>query len=76
MLHLVQRLRNFRAWNRSQSHYEPIPICLEAALEIESLKEQIDAMREVLTSISGKCPVTGDMTLAHEMAQEAEAALS
>jgi hypothetical protein len=76
MPNLVQRLRDFRVWNNKQQHYESVPLCNEAALEILSLREQIEAMRDVLTSISNKCPVTGDMTLAHEMAQEAESAVS
>lgn len=76
MPNLVQRLRDFRVWNNKQAHYEPVPICREAALEIESLNEQVAALREVLTSISNKCPATCDMTLAHEMAQEAESALT
>lgn len=76
MPNLVQRLHDFRVWNTKQQHYEPPPICREAALEIQSLSEQIAALRDVLTSISNKCPVTCEMTLAHEMAQEAEEALT
>lgn len=48
MPNLVRRLRDFRIWNSKQQHYEPAPICLEAALEIESLKEQIEALSNVI----------------------------
>jgi hypothetical protein len=41
---LVRRLRDFRVWNNKQHHYDPVSICGEAALEIESLQEQIEAL--------------------------------
>lgn len=100
MPNLVQRLHDFRIWNSRQQHYEPAPICKEAALEILSLTEQIEALSSVnddlrqriglgedenerleriitklqasLQRISGWCPATQEMTLAHQMAQEAE----
>ena len=37
---------------------------------------RIEALEAALRSIANKCPVTCDMTLAHEMAQEAEEALA
>lgn len=103
MPNLVQRLRDFRVWNSRQQHYEPAPICKEAALEILSLTEQVEALSSVndelrqriglgeaenerlerlatklqatLRRISDSCPATQEMTLAYEMAQEAEDAL-
>jgi hypothetical protein len=35
---IVQRLRNFCVWNNRQSHYEPVPVCAEAADEILRLR--------------------------------------
>ncbi len=35
----------------------------------------LERLRAALQSIAGKCPATCDMTLAHEMAEEAELAL-
>jgi hypothetical protein len=35
---IAQRLRNFCVWNNRQSHYEPVPLCQEAAVEIERLR--------------------------------------
>jgi len=32
---IVARLRNFAVWNNSHSHYEPVPLCKEAADLIE-----------------------------------------
>jgi hypothetical protein len=34
---LVQRLRNFCVWNSRHSHYDPVPLCQEAADFIERL---------------------------------------
>lgn len=39
---LVQRLRAFRVWNNRQSHYEPVPLCQEAADALERSSERID----------------------------------
>ena len=39
-------------------------------------RDRIWALEAALRSIANKCPVTCDMTLAHEMAEEAEAALA
>jgi glutamate-1-semialdehyde aminotransferase len=39
------------------------------------LASETDRLRVALESIANKCPATCDMTLAHEMAQEAEEAL-
>lgn len=55
MPHLVRRLRDFRIWNAKQQHYEAIPICTEAALEIESLKEQIEALNDVIDDYARAC---------------------
>jgi hypothetical protein len=104
MPNLVQRLLDFRVWSSRQQHYEPAPICKEAAIEILSLTEQIEALASVndelrqriglgeaenerlerlvtklqaaLQQIADWCPATQEMTLAHEMAQEAEEALN
>jgi hypothetical protein len=35
---IVQRLRNFCVWNNRHSHYDPVPVCQEAAAEIERLR--------------------------------------
>jgi Lar family restriction alleviation protein len=45
---IVSRLRNFAIWNNRQSHYEPVPLCNEAADLIErisapSLAQRIEA---------------------------------
>jgi hypothetical protein len=39
-------------------------------------RARIEALEAALRSIANKCPATCDMTLAHEMAQEAEEALA
>lgn len=43
---------------------------------VRGLEKRIDALEAALRSIANKCPATCDMTLAHEMAQEAEEALA
>jgi hypothetical protein len=35
---IVSRLRNFAVWNNRQSHYEPVPLCKEAADLIERIR--------------------------------------
>src|SRR5690349_16443815 len=35
---IVERLRNFRIWNHAHSHYDPVPLCQEAADLIERLR--------------------------------------
>lgn len=35
---IVNRLRNFAVWNSHHSHYDPVPLCQEAATEIERLR--------------------------------------
>lgn len=48
----------------------------EQAIEvIDRLLARIETLEAALRSIANKCPATCDMTLAHEMAQEAEEAL-
>ena len=67
---LVKRLR---AEGKNAFHQKyslgMFKLCAEAAARIEALEA-------ALRSIAGKCPATCDMTLAHEMAEEAEAALA
>lgn len=41
MADLVDRLRNFCVWNARHSHYEPAPVCQEAAEEIRRLRERL-----------------------------------
>jgi multidrug efflux pump subunit AcrB len=41
MTNLVQRLRNFAVWNSRQSHYEPVPLCQEAADELDRLYKRL-----------------------------------
>lgn len=59
MPNIVQRLRDFRIWNTRQQHYESVPICMEAALEIESLKEQIEALNDVTDDNSARRFMSG-----------------
>ena len=47
----------------------------ELARQVVECNDRIAALKNALRSIANKCPVTCDMTLAHEMAEEAEAAL-
>lgn len=35
---IVSRLRNFAVWNNRHSHYEPVPLCKEAADLIERIR--------------------------------------
>lgn len=49
---IVQRLRNFAVWNNRHSYYEPVPLCGEAADEIER-------MREALHEIAGQTKRSG-----------------
>ncbi len=42
---------------------------------MERAAEEIERLRAALQSIADKCPATCDMTLAHEMAEDAETAL-
>lgn len=51
--------------------------CLEREIAIaQQAQARIEALEAVLRSIANKCPATCDMTLAREMAQEAEEALA
>ena len=68
MIDIVYRLRNFRRGEAPQ-------IMFEAADEIESQFDKVTKYEAALRNIANKCPATCDMTLAHEMAQEAEDAL-
>lgn len=36
---IVRRLRNFAVWNNKHSHYEPVPLCQEAADALERSSE-------------------------------------
>jgi hypothetical protein len=37
---IVRRLREFRCWSVRRGHYEPLPLCEEAASLIESLSAE------------------------------------
>ena len=42
MTDIVERLRNFAVWNSRHQHYDPVPLCQEAAAEIEQLRAMAD----------------------------------
>jgi len=44
--------------------------------DLRAAAAEIEGLRSALQSIASKCPATCEMTLAHEMAEEAEAALA
>lgn len=44
MTDIAQRLRNFAVWNSRHSHYDPVPLCQEAAVEIERLRKLVEAL--------------------------------
>ena len=48
----------------------------ELGRQIDELEAENERLREALTRISDWCPATQEMTLAHQMAQEAEEALA
>jgi hypothetical protein len=58
---IVSRLRNFAIWNNRQSHYEPVPLCKEAA----DLIERIRAVPQEALKPSASA-------VEHEMADSAE----
>jgi hypothetical protein len=39
---IVERLRNFCVWNSRHSHYDPVPVCKEAADRIEELTKALE----------------------------------
>lgn len=40
MTGIVERLRNFAVWNNRHSHYEPVPLCQEAATLIQTIEAE------------------------------------
>jgi hypothetical protein len=49
---------------------------LDAENKLEALRAAADAMAEALERISGWCPATQEMSLAHTMVEEADAGLA
>lgn len=51
MTDIVERLRNYRVWNRRYQHYEAVGLTLEAAEEIERLTEELRHAEHKLANI-------------------------
>jgi hypothetical protein len=52
---IEQRLRDFRIWNRSQSHYEPVTLCNEAANHIADLEAELAISRRCNKRVDCLC---------------------
>jgi hypothetical protein len=59
-----------------QNELEAANLVIVSKTLFESKLDEIGRLREALKRISSWCPATQDITLAHQMAQEAESALS
>jgi hypothetical protein len=74
MSDIVQRLRNFAVWNNRLSHYEPVPLCGEAADQIEALVKALEEARLQLEYVQEKHGyATGEAVLARVRAALAAA---
>ena len=51
---IVNRLRNYKEfWSSSGEFYEPVDVCLEAADEIERLRERIVLLEDIQRNLRG-----------------------
>jgi hypothetical protein len=57
---IVERLRDFCIWNNNHSHYDPVPVCQEAAAEIVRLRERIAMFENAKVSIDVDSQTDGD----------------
>jgi hypothetical protein len=53
MADIVNRLREYRVWNRRSQQYDAVPVVCEAADEIERLSEHINQLQAKLHCMCG-----------------------
>lgn len=56
---IIKRLREFAIWNNRHSHYDPVPLCQEAATEIERFRAAATA-QESRNAVVEECAKIAD----------------
>jgi len=72
---IVAKLRDMHALAADSCDPQFSAVLLEAADEIDRLRAEVLRLREALQTIADWCPATCEITLAHDMADTAIAAL-